>query len=465
MRHTQILRRMGEMAAGAGWPRRRASNALRPFNLRMWFGLAGSGVILAMGVSFALLMQGFVSDRMLRREAEVTREFLESIIRAEDSIVLFERGGIERNLELASFAHHIRNMPDVLRANIYGPDRTILWSTDAAITGRRFDGNPELEAAFAGELETEIGRISADMKQEHEALQAGAGGLFIEAYIPIRSGNRVAGVVELYKVPNALDAMLRDGQRIIWASTAVGALLLLATLYGIVGRGARLIEGQQTALARMETLAAVGQMAGAIAHSLRNPMAGIRSSAELLRLEQPGDSTLPDEIISQIDRMDAHVRELLDYARSDLPRTLPLDVGMVVAEVLERHGGAFARAGVVLVREDQRQGGSTLPLDPKLLSQAMETVVTNALEAMPGGGKLVVRLEGGRDGTRIAFTDTGPGIPPAVLGRVSEPFFTTKTRGLGLGLSIARRIVERFGGRLEITSTEGAGTTVRMHLP
>jgi two-component system sensor histidine kinase HydH len=168
-------------------------------------------------------MQGFVSDRMLRREAEVTREFLESIIRAEESDVLFERGGVERNPQLASFAHHIRNMPDVLRANIYGPDRTILWSTDAAITGRRFDGNPELEGAFAGELETEIGRISADMKQEHEALQAGAGGLFIEAYIPIRSGNRVAGVVELYKVPNALDAMLRDGQRIIWASTAVGA--------------------------------------------------------------------------------------------------------------------------------------------------------------------------------------------------------------------------------------------------
>ena len=465
MAREQILRRLAELGAGFGWPRHQAGETPRPFNLRLWFALAGAGVILAMGVAFALLMQDFVSDRMLRREAEVTREFLESIIRAEDSATLFERGGVERNPQLASFAHHIRTMPDVLRANIYARDRSILWSTDTAIIGRRFDGNRELEAAFGGQLETEIGRIDSDAKQEHEALQAGAGGLFIEAYIPIRAGTQVAGVVELYKVPNALDAMLRDGQRIIWASTAVGALLLFATLYGIVGRGARLIEGQQTALARMETLAAVGQMAGAIAHSLRNPMAGIRSSAELLRLEQPGVSTLPDDIIAQIDRMDGHVRELLDYARADTPRTQPLDVAMVVGEVLERLAGPLARAGVAVVREDRREAAGRLPLDPRLLAQAIETVVTNAAEAMPTGGRLVVRLEGGRDGTRLAFADTGPGIPAAVLPRVSEPFFTTKTRGLGLGLSIARRIVERFGGRLEIASTEGAGTTVRMHLP
>jgi len=241
-------------------------------------------------------------------------------------------------------------------------------------------------------------------------------------------------------------------------------LPVLFIVFG-VGRGARLIEGQQTALARMETLAAVGQMAGAIAHSLRNPMAGIRSSAELLRMEQPGDSTLPDDIIAQIDRMDAHVRELLDYARADTPRTQPLDVAMVVGEVLERLGGQLARAGVAVVREDRREAAGRLPLDPRLLAQAIETVVTNAAEAMPAGGRLVVRLEGGRDGTQLSFADTGPGIPAAVLPRVSEPFFTTKTRGLGLGLSITRRIVERFGGRLEIFSTEGTGTIVRMHLP
>lgn len=460
------LRRLANWLADIGGVAARSPSDLpRPFNLRLWFAVAGFVAILAMGIAFALLMQRFVSDRMLRREAEVTREFLESIIRAEESALLFDGGVVAGNPQLASFVGHIRTMPDVLRANVYAPDRRILWSTDTAITGRRFDGNPELDAAFAGHLEIEIGRLDAGTKSEHEALDAGAGGLFIEAYMPIRSGGRVAGVVELYKVPTALDSMLTAGHRIIWASTAIGAMLLFATLYGIVQRGARLIEGQQAALARMETLAAVGQMAGAIAHSLRNPMAGIRSSAELLRIEQPGHSTLPDDIIAQIDRMDAHVRELLDYARADTPTAQPLDIAVLVDDVLARLAAQLERTGIAVTVDDHRTRQGALPLDPRLLAQAMTTIVTNAIEAMPEGGRLDVQLESRGTGTSVGFADSGPGIPADLLARVAEPFFTTKTRGLGLGLSITRRIIERLGGRLEIASTEGRGTTVRIDLP
>jgi two-component system sensor histidine kinase HydH len=166
-------------------------------------------------------------------------------------------------------------------------DRRIVWSTDQALIGQRFDNNPELEQALAGNLVSEVGWLDGNDKPEHIALAAGTGGRFIEAYMPMRRGVAVIGVVELYKVPTALDAAISRGKRIIEISAALGGLALFATLYWIVRRGALLIHRQQAELGRMEALAAVGQMASAIAHSLRNPLAGIRSSAELLRLEHP----------------------------------------------------------------------------------------------------------------------------------------------------------------------------------
>ncbi len=439
--------------------------AARPFNLRLWFALAGFVAVSAIGVVFAVLMQNFFADRMLQREAEVTREFLESIVRTEQSAAMFNADPAGSR-QLASFAGHIRSMPDVLRANIYGPDRRILWSSDSPLTGQRFDGNPELEAAFASRLVTEVGHLDPGGKAEHVALSAGAGGLFIEAYIPIRSAGRVIGVVELYKMPNALDAMLRDGQLVIWKTAAVGVVVLFATLYWVVRRGARLIEGQQAELARMETLAAVGQMASAVAHSLRNPMAGIRSSAELLQLDQGPGAQEAGEIIAQVDRLDACVRELLDYARAETPAVQRVDPAELVAEALHRLAPQMRRARVHLEITDRRAARRRpLLLDGQLLAQAVASIATNAIEAMADGGRLDVVLEPHGRGVAIAFADTGIGMAPGELARATEPFFTTKTRGLGLGLPIARRIVERFGGTLELVSTEGAGTTVRIVLP
>jgi two-component system sensor histidine kinase HydH len=254
------------------------------FNLRLWFGITAPGIIAVLAAASALLMSNFITDTMLQREIQVTREFLESIIRAEDSIgnvLNVESPG--HHDDLTEFAYHVRSMPDVLRANIYGWDRSVLWSTDQAMIGKHFKENPELEEAFAGRLVSEVGRLTESAKDEHMALAADENGYFIEAYIPIRADGQIRGVIELYKVPTALQMAIRHGQRIIWISAAVSALVLFAALFWIVRRGARIIEGQQAEIGRMKALAALGQMAGAIAHNLRNPRAGIRSSAELLR--------------------------------------------------------------------------------------------------------------------------------------------------------------------------------------
>ena len=275
----------------------------------------------------------------------------------------------------------------------------------------------------------------------------------------------ILGVVEIYKVPVALETAIDRGRRIIGISAAIGALVLFATLYWIVRRGALQIQRQQAELGRLAGLAAVGQMASAVAHGLRNPLSGIRSSAELLRLEYPMLKPVPNEIIGEVDRLDQCVRELMDYARSDtvsVQRVEPLDL---VRETVERQRVALDRARVVVTIDDDRRTRRPIAVDPPMLGQAMVSIITNAIEALPDGGKLrIVLSEPDNRHTLISFTDSGCGIPSDLLPRISEPFFTTKIHGLGLGLVLARRIVERFNGTLDILSSDEGGALLRIKL-
>ena len=443
-----------------------ASMGCTRFNLRIWFAIAGFAVIAVLGAVFAVLMTTYLTTTMLDREVAVTQEFLENILTVEgygDSV--FPRDNNTTGTALQAFAEHVRGMPEILRANVYDTERRIIWSTDSALTGRRFDDNPELDRALTGSLVSEIGWLHVDDKPEHVALGANTSGHFIEAYLPIRRGNRVMGVVELYKIPTALEIAIAQGHRIIIVSTAIGSLLLFATLYWIVRRGALQIQRQQAELGRMEGLAAVGQMASAVAHSLRNPLAGIRSCAELLRLEYPANNPVPEEIISEVDRLDHCVRELMDYARSDAVSLQHVDPLDVVRDTLKRHAPALSRAQVDVEIDDNRRVRRPIDVDPLMLGQALASIVTNAIEALTDGGQLRITLsEPDNRHIRISFADSGPGIPASVLSRISQPFFTTKAHGLGLGLALTRRIVERFNGTLEVLSSDQGGAEFRISL-
>jgi len=231
------------------------------------------------------------------------------------------------------------------------------------------------------------------------------------------------------------------------------------------------LERTQAQLVQSEKLASIGEMAAAVAHGLRNPLASLRAAAQLVRRhpESPSSGEHLDAIIEEVDRLDRRIRDLLSFSRPAPYRPMPESLARLVEGLLP----AFAQPLREHRVELQVAMASDLPdvqVDPMQLEQAVVEVVSNALDAMPAGGHLSIRgstENGAVDPAEVTLevSDTGPGIPEQVLASVCEPFFTTRQEGTGLGLAIAKRYVEQNGGRLEIESRIGEGTTVRIRLP
>jgi two-component system sensor histidine kinase HydH len=440
----------------------------RTFNIRLWFGVAGLGLIGLICALSAYWIGDFVTRSLLERESEVTQEFFQGVARGEaDAIFRSAVGAGPPNDALAEFAKHIINTPGMMRANIYSADRRVLWSTEPQLIGRAFSDNAELEEALKGKRVTETSSLEHH-KAEYVAF--GQSGLFIEAYLPIFSDKpdpTVLGVVEFYKFPTALNATIAEGRRMVWLLAIGAAAVLYSTLFWIVQRGAAQIERQHRQLVRLQSFAAIGQLATAIAHSLRNPMAAIRSSAELWRGELPsGETNIADEVIQEIDRMDSYVRDLLAYARPQAENMRALDPMTVVDKAIAKRDAGLRRNGILVRRTDRRAHLSNVLVDPILFEHAVTSILDNAIEAMAEGGTLAVAISEGSGGRSVSLgiSDNGPGIPHELLDRVAGSYFTTKSRGLGLGLALARGVVERWDGNLAVSSSQGGGTSVSITL-
>jgi signal transduction histidine kinase len=210
-------------------------------------------------------------------------------------------------------------------------------------------------------------------------------------------------------------------------------------------------------------------MTASVAHEVRNPLGIISSTAELLQERlaryEPQDR-LAQIIVEEANRLNEKVTEFLDFARPRIPNLRSCDLEAVVDHSLEFLEPEIHRLGVRVIR-DYHLNGRRLAADPDLLHQAFLNLLLNAIQAMPGGGRLTVSTQAGPQdrGGEIRFADTGEGIEPESLKKVLNPFFTTKERGSGLGLPIVKSIIESHQGSLKIDSTVGQGTVVTITLP
>jgi signal transduction histidine kinase len=231
------------------------------------------------------------------------------------------------------------------------------------------------------------------------------------------------------------------------------------------------LERTQAQLVQSEKLASIGETAAAVAHGIRNPLASLRAAAQLaLRHAEPSAARESlGALIGEVDRLDRRIGHLLSFSRPAPFRPMAESVTRLVEDLLPSLSELLRERRVEL-ELDLTPGLPEVRVDPMQLEQALVEIISNAVDAMPDGGRLRIatRGEDGEDGrglVAIEIADTGGGIPEHVLPSVCEPFFTTRPEGTGLGLAIAKRYVEQNGGRLEISSVRGAGTTVRVHLP
>ncbi|HTR55701.1 MAG TPA: ATP-binding protein [Kofleriaceae bacterium] len=219
---------------------------------------------------------------------------------------------------------------------------------------------------------------------------------------------------------------------------------------------------------RAERLATVGHLAAGVAHEIRNPLASISGSIELLRSSPQAsedDRTLMAIVQREVQRLNVLIGDLLDYANPRPAHPVDFDLGVMVDEVVQVARGDRAFEAVELTCSVD----APLPVhaDPAKLRQVVWNLVRNAAEAAAGGGKHVrveARTAGG-DEARVAVEDDGPGMTEELLARVFEPFFTTKATGTGFGLATSHAVVAELGGRIDVDTAPGRGTRMVVTLP
>lgn len=461
----------------------RLSSRKQPFNLLRWFSLISLAVIGTVAVALGSVSTRFVITESVQRDALLTSQFIQAIALAEVRHVSIPNvrtmgelldprkdkdfpdvDPLARANARGEFLDHIAHLPDVILANVYAPDRMVIWSTNPALMGTRIHSDEDLDEAFSSRTPVSASYHDVDKSRMEQKFVTPPEYIFIENYIPLfdADGKNVTAMVEIYKEPKDLISRMERGLVLIWLATALGGGLIYLGLYWIVRRAAILLTAQQKQLITNETFVALGEMSSAVAHSLRNPLATIRSSAELaLEFDNGPAHKNINDIIGQVDRMSKWVRELLQSLRPLNDDAEPVNLVAALHDSLMAFEHQIAKASVHVV------------FDPKLtpmvlsqqvqLTQILNSLLANALEAMDKGGTLIITLEPtDSHGLGVVVSDTGKGMNEEQRSMAFRPFFTTKQGGLGVGLVLVKRIMERFGGAVTLDSREGEGTSVRL---
>lgn len=229
----------------------------------------------------------------------------------------------------------------------------------------------------------------------------------------------------------------------------------------------RVGELHRKEIERAHQLATVGELASGVAHEIKNPVVGISNGLDLIQRKVEDDQALApiaDEMKRQLRRIESAVRDLLAFARPARPTLVPVEAGNVLERAVRLVQPAAEQAGV-RVETRIEAGLEQVRMDEELIRQALVNLMMNAVHATQPGGEVHASARGVAEGVEFRVRDTGRGIPPDALEQIFKPFFTTRHSGTGLGLSISREIVERHGGRVEVESEMGVGSTFAILLP
>jgi two-component system sensor histidine kinase AtoS len=225
----------------------------------------------------------------------------------------------------------------------------------------------------------------------------------------------------------------------------------------------------EEALQRVEQMKVVGELAAGLAHEIKNPLAGMKVSIEVLLHEldlSDADREILRRVTDEILRIELLMRELLNFARPPRPQLDIVNINKVLDKAAILSGKNPSFSSVKVIKEYDNRAPGTMA-DPLQLQQVFMNLLLNAAEAMPGGGTLLLKTlyDENSNSLHIMISDSGKGIDEKAMARIFQPFFTTKAKGTGLGLAITKRLIEQHEGNISVRNNPGGGTTFRILLP
>ena len=268
--------------------------------------------------------------------------------------------------------------------------------------------------------------------------------------------------------------------REVRGTVAEREVLMRYSATGLGDSGATLIrvedlvdaDTEEEVFRNTERLISLGELSARVAHEIRNPLTGVRTTVQFVASKlRAGDSRRDDlqDVLKELDRIEQIITDLLLFARPQAGRPVPTDLREVVEKVLDNLARRLEDASIEVAR-DLDEGLPPVPVDPDMAQQVVLNLAINAIQAMPEGGTLRVTLGLRRTRYKKAYldvvvADSGTGIPDDVKEKMFDPFFTTRSMGTGLGLSISLQIAREHGGNLTARNLAQGGAAFRFSLP
>jgi two-component system nitrogen regulation sensor histidine kinase NtrY len=400
------------------------------------------------------------------------REFLQSFVlpaglRAllyrNDQSIVGASGPVPRAAPLAPLIEEMRK-------RYTEATRTVQWTRDAA-SAETFHGIPligpdnELMGAFlVGSSRAEQVRMERFLRRMQAAV--GAGGILLAVLVSIWATRRITRPVEAL----AAGAMKVAGgdwktQVDVRSGDEIGAL---AEAFNQMTR--QLLE-QRDRLVQAERVAAWRELARRLAHELKNPLFPLQITVENLQRARAGHPEQFDEVfrestatlLAELAKLRGIIGRFSDFAKMPRPQLETMDLNGVVRESVKLFE-AQMRAAAVEPRLELAPGLRAIQADPGQIGRALQNLVLNAIDAMPGGGVLTIRTSPQNEGVRLEIADTGQGLTQEECARLFTPYYTTKAHGTGLGLAIVQSVVSDHEGKIAVCSAPGQGTTFQIDL-
>src|SRR5467141_1961518 len=430
--------------------------------------------------------------KLLHLEQELTanKEYLQSIIQDNESAIEELRAA---NEEIQSSNEELQSTNEELETA-----KEELQSTNEELTTVNEElQNRNIELALANDdfnnlltsvnipivilgSDLRIRRANAPSERLLNLLPTDIGRSFSDLKLNIDAPTLISDIAEVIDTVNPRDADIRDNLGHWWSNWIRPYRTADNRIEGVVisfididrlkrveekliadsGNLERLVEERTNQLGDATRLSAIGETAAMVGHDLRNPLQAILNTLHLAKDKarsgtDTGLLSLLGTVQEQADYVNRIITDLQDYARPVKTTLVKMDVAHLLNDVLS----SFEIPATVKVLTDI-QPGTNIEADPSLLRRALTNIITNALQAMPDGGRLSINVLRGQKTVQIKVTDSGEGITPDVAAKIFNPLFTTRAKGTGLGLPIAKRLVEAHEGNIKLTSEAGKGTSI-----